>query len=254
MRPRLHAPGWLFAAALACAPSFAAGQPPVQPAAVAAEDLEEARALYEAGHAAARAERWADAAEQFARSYALSGAPPALFNLAFAYRAMGRHRDAAETFRALVERHREQIDIATRERARALSASEAARVAELRLLELRDDPHQLTVDGRARIDQGQRPWRLRLDPGSHALSVSLLGYDVFRWEGTLADGERLDLRVVLTALAPAAPAERRDWWRSSVLWTVVGVVALGAAAALTVALTVDGSSSLQPRSDRRVTL
>lgn len=62
---------------------------------------------------------------------------------------------------------------------------------------------------------------LELAPGSHRVSVQLEGHEPLLREIELAEGERLALDLRL-------PPAQRAWYRSTVLWTVVGVVAAGA--------------------------
>ena len=129
----------------------------------------EARRLYEAGLAAARSERWADARDHFSRSYSLSRDPAALFNLALAQRALGRYADALQSFLTL-EAH-EGLEPALLSRIARLRAKSSAAVARVTVLGLDVRRYELWIDGEPRRDSGARPLDLTVDPGRRRLRV-----------------------------------------------------------------------------------
>jgi hypothetical protein len=195
----------------ALSPSMAAAQRQRDPA------IAEARELYAQGLELVEDGRWADAMEAFRRSYELSAAPPALFNLALALRALGRVREARDRLAELGRL--EGIEPTIGDVANVLRLEAASRVAILTIEGLPSvDGLELRLDG-ASIDDGARPLRLELDPGEHALSVSAPGYAAFEWQRDVDDGEEIDVDVELRVVEP-------EIWP----WIVVG----GAGAALVV--------------------
>lgn len=187
---------------------------------------QEAREAFLAASQAAEEERWADALEGFERAYLLSGVPTALFNAAMVLRALGRHRDARDAFRRLLADHPEYD---AREEAQALLEEEAARVAVLELVGL--DPqadYEIRLDGRlVETARGSRR-ELETDAGRHTVVTDREGYETFTWEGSVRDGERRRIEVVMQELQ--LEPERRPIYKSAALWIVVGVVVAGAAA------------------------
>ena len=189
---------------------------------------EEARAAFERGQTAADEGRWADALREFEQAYMLSGVPTALFNAGMAQRALGRHRDARDTFVRLLDSH---PDSTAAEQARALRDEEAARVAVLELAGL--DPsaaYEIRVDGRRLETDIEAVTAIELDPGQHGLVTEREGYEPFTWEGSLSDGDRKRLQVVMAERARTE--EGRSIARSPLLWIIVAVVAGAGAAGL----------------------
>ncbi len=189
-------------------------------------DRQQAREAFIAASQAADEERWADALEGFERAYRLSGVPTALYNVAMVLRALGRHRDARDAFRRLLDGHPEYD---AREQAQALLEEEAARVAVLELVGL--DPqadYELRLDGRLVESERGRRRELETDAGRHTLVADREGYRTFTWEGAVRDGERRRIEVVMEQLQ--LEPERRPLRKSAAFWIVTGVVLAGAAA------------------------
>lgn len=207
-------------------------------------DVEEARSLFVAGSAAIEAGRWADAVDSFRRSYEVSGVPAALYNMAMALRALGRHREARDAFVILIDEHGPDLPVEMMRNGLVLRREEAERVATLVLEGLAAEPrHGITFDGSDVQDGGERPLAIETDAGTHSLVVRLDGHRAFLWDGALGDGERLALAVTL---APEV-APRRGVLRRPAFWIVTGVVLLAGAA---VGLWLwDRSQQLDPQSD-----
>lgn len=185
-------------------------------------DVERARGLYQEAGAELEAGRWADAATLFEQSYRLSGVPAALFNHATALRSLGRHRDARDAFRQLLRDH---PDLAPERRseAEARMREEAGRVALVLVSGLRETPDaRLTFDG-APVVALEHPVEIETDAGDHAVGVDREGYEPFRAELTLDDGERETVHVELVELAGEDLAP--------VILTIVGVLLVGGAVA-----------------------
>lgn len=197
--------------------------------------LEEAKARYSAGNRAVQAGRWADALADFEQSYALSGVPAALFNLATTLRAIGRYVEARDAFDQYLASHPDH-DPATRARAREMLEELDGRIAKVVLdkLPARGEA-AVFVDGRAADDEGARPLALRLDPGRHEIRVERSGFKPFRWSSELKDGDTRRVTIKLDRDAPAPvrdrsdPPKKKTILSSPVFWTVMGVVVVGAA-------------------------
>lgn len=225
-----------------CTASVAAAQDP---------DVQEARARFVAGQAAVESGRWADAVEDFRRAYELSRVPAALYNVGFALRALGRHREARDVFTELLVRHGD-MEASLREEAERYRDEAAARVVALVLIGLDPDAaHEIRFDGERVIDEGQRPVSIEGDPGTHALTVRRDGFEPFVWEGALRDGERRRIPVELTPSETAV--ESGSVFSSAAFWLVLGAVVLvgGGVAA---AILIQDARQLDPQSDRVVEL
>ncbi len=163
-----------------------------------ASDVSRARALFIDGSRDVEGFRWADAIPKFEESYALSCAPSALYNLAMALRALGRHRDARDAFDRLLANH---PDLAgdLRSNSEQYRREEAARVAVLLLagLEPNMDP-DISFDGQSVGDDGARPLRIETDAGAHTLVAQIPEHQPFLWEGRVGDGQTqtIELRFV----------------------------------------------------------
>lgn len=163
-------------------------------------DRAQARALFQAGAAAVDAGRWADAVASFRSAYELTGAPSALFNTGFALRALGRYREARDAFVELGTLS--NVSDAMSTQSQELLAEVRMRIARVRLGGLEDETrYGVRLDGVGVEDAGTRPLVLEADPGTHAVDVTLAGFEPFSWSGALADGALLDVPVVLTAIA-----------------------------------------------------
>jgi len=197
-----------------------------------------ARALFEEGGREVAEGRWADALSAYEESYRLSGIPAALFNSATTLRSMGRHRDARDLFRQLLDLP--DLDPQTRAQAEQRLHEEAGRVALILLVGLADVPDvTVALDGRDLSGPAEDPLELETDPGDHSVSVLGEGYAPWRRAVTLEDGGRETLRVELE------PLDREEIWESPILWTILGVVLAGGAVLTGVLLYDD--AQLDPR-------
>jgi hypothetical protein len=167
-------------------------------AAPAAVDEAGARERFQRGVTALQESRFAEAAALFEESYRLNPAPVALFNLAFAYRGLGRYLDAV----AAVERYLQNPGNTPADRV------DAARVELDRLRQsvarvtVRTAPQEATVwiDGRAaRASAGP----IEVDPGRRVIEVSRDGYRPERRELVLAAGASESLTVTLAVIDDA---------------------------------------------------
>ncbi|MBI2394671.1 MAG: hypothetical protein HYV09_34200 [Deltaproteobacteria bacterium] len=219
--------------------------------------VQEAKALYIAGNRAVDQGRWSDALVNFEKSYALSGVPAALFNVATTLRALGRHVESRDAFAQLLEQH-PKLDPEVKAQAEKMLDEEKARVASLVVADLpsKKDDLRVSLDGKVQKDDGARPLAFEVDPGKHALRVEEPKSKPYTWEGTFADGEKKQVTVKMVPAdvppPPKKPEEpKSSVWASPWLWTAVGVVIVGGAAG---AYFYDRSKQLEPGSGNVVKL
>lgn len=189
-----------FALALAAGCALAAPRAQAQDCNRAASpaQVERARTLFIDGSGDVEAYRWADAIPKFEESYALSCAPSALYNLAMALRALGRHREARDAFDRLLGNHPD-LGGELRSNAEQFRREEAARVAVLLLAGIEPDVRPtLSFDGEEVTDDGSRPLRIETDAGAHSLIAQIALHQPFLWEGRIGDGQTqtIDLSFV----------------------------------------------------------
>lgn len=211
----------------------ARAQLPSPPASPSEAAVTEARRHFVEGITWAQRERWEAALESFRASYAESGSPVALFNLAGALRELGRPREAREAFDRLLADP--SLDDGLRARAEPLRLEVAAQVARVRIVGVPAGEARLRADGIERDTSVERPLELELDPGRRALAVELLARR-WDWAGTVEPGARLEL----SARFPDPPSE-------SLPWVVVGVGVAAVLAAVVVGVVVDRQAQLEPR-------
>ncbi len=173
-----------FSAALSVSAQTAPTQEPQAQTVAPSTPAQRGRALFDLGVAALGEARFADAAVAFEQSYQASAVPVVLFNMAFAYRGLGRNLDAI----AAIERFVAQPGPTPPDRV-AAGVEELARLrATIVRLTLGVTPAQAVVA----ID-GQTPRRdgvaYLADPGRRVLTVSLDGYHPQRVEREFAPGE-----------------------------------------------------------------
>lgn len=161
---------------------------------MAQDDEAAARAAFEEGQAHAADERWAEALEDFERSYELFERPTTLYNIASVLVRLGRARAAIDAIDRFLEQTERRPNARIVRDARALREAAAE---SLRTLELTVDPPGATV----RVDGAERPGdgatrQIVLDPGGHEVEVSAPGYAPERRELD-RDATRLEVRLGL---------------------------------------------------------
>jgi hypothetical protein len=189
--------------------------------------------------------RWADAVAHFELAYSVSGLAPALFNLAFAQRALGRHRDARDSFRRLFERHESELDATMSDEARILEREVARRVVRVEVRGLDDDEtYDVRLDGHPVADGGERPFVIEVDAGHRVLHLSLPGYEPFLWEGDPDDGEQVEIDATLARRG----SDGEGFIGSTEFWIIVGAAAGGAL--LAAGVLVQNNLQLDPESGK----
>lgn len=136
-----------------------------------AQDLEQARSIFEEGLGHSQAERWVPALEAFRRSLEIVEMPVTLFNIASVLMRLGRMQEAITT----LERYKEVAD--PEARAEADPLLEQARAA-IRTVRATIEPANatLSIDGTDLPGEG-RNRMLRVDPGTHTVRGSARGYE-----------------------------------------------------------------------------
>lgn len=161
----------------------------------------DARALFEQGMAALQSNRPADAARAFEQSYRLRPVPVVQYNLGLALRALGRNREAAESFERFLRDPPANVEA---QRLAAVRSEMEGLRASLARVQLSLDPRDAAVfvDGRAvALEAGA----LTLDPGHHVVEFRADGRLPQRREQDFANGSSLRWNVTLASQATPAP-------------------------------------------------
>jgi hypothetical protein len=78
-------------------------------------------------------------------------------------------------------------------------------------------------------DGGARPLVLEADPGTHAVDVTLAGFEPFSWSGPLGDGALVEVPVTLVAIQIPGSGGGGGVADEAWFWLLIGgVVAVGA--------------------------
>ena len=174
-----------------------------QDASPSAEQVAEARALFERGLAAADAERWAEAVELFRHARDLVERPSIVFNLGQALMRLGRATEAQtalERFVAIADASADRADIAVAER--LLSELALAQGT----LELSVEPADAVIELDGALLEGAGAERvITLDPGRHRIAVTAPGHRPDRFEVSVIAGSR-ERRSALLERLPSRPA------------------------------------------------
>lgn len=201
-----------------------------------------ARDEFVAGMDFARQERWGPALERFVRSYALSGSPVALFNLASTLRSLGRFREADEAFDRLLRDS--TLDEETRRNAERMRAAMAAQVGVIRVDGVPAGAARVIADGQALGTRRDRPIEVTVDPGAHVLSVELADQPPWRWSGEVRAGARVEVVAELEPREVAPPSEGADPWP----WLLAGGALALVVSVIVIAVAADEAAQLDPRS------
>lgn len=220
--------------------------------------LQEARRTFEEGIALAGQERWFDAAAAFRRSRSFLERPSTLFNLASVLFRLGSFVEADQ---ALTDYFKiAAADDKQRQEAERLQGLVRESLV---TLELTVAPADASVQVDAKDQPGEGGARsLRLDPGSHVVTVRREGYRERseRLEAQAGKALRLDVRLeaVVAAVAPVAappaalqPAPEREprdddegFFEQPIVWIVGGAVIV--AAAITTGVLIANSGGDDP--------
>lgn len=201
--------------------------------------------LFRSGVQAARAGRWDEARQAFARSYETAAVPVTLFNLAGAQAELGQLVEAAESYRRFLPDSLRGRARRHREEAQAALARLEARIPRARVDVQGEQPgDRVLLDGEVIAELTLVP----LDPGTHRFQVIREGRPVADRTIELPEGQTRSVRLdVVSPLAlretDASPDRDADdergppLWQSPWLWSGVGAVVLvGVGVALGVTL------------------
>jgi hypothetical protein len=194
-------------AMMLCAPLHALAEEPTS------EEKESARGFFRSGDDLFRAGDYAAALESFEAADAIMKVPTTGLEVARTLAKLGRLIEARAKLRAVIGTPPDDLE------ARAMTDARAEATALLGDLELRIPSIEVRVAGSARSGGKSRPKAVavqvdgedlpgsaallphQVDPGSHRVVVSALGYERAEHEVNLVDGEK---RVLTVELAPAA--------------------------------------------------
>lgn len=184
-----------------------------------------ARSLFQVGLQLLNEGLFADALRSFQESVELARRPRGLRNIAECFRGLGRHREARETFDAILREFPNEDPewLLSVRRARTESAGKIAMYT-ISGLPTEAQNVQIRVDGAIR-DVAGPPFRVELDPGRRVVEVRADGYQEFRWEDRVPEAEIRELPVQLEEI-PEAPSIVASPW----FWVVTGVVIAAGAA------------------------
>ena len=226
-------------------PTVVCAQLPDAPASPSQEDVLQARDAFVRGMEFAGEQRFEDARREFVHSYALSGSPVALFNLASTLRSLEAHREAGQAFERLLANP--DLDATIRSQAEPMYVDVVVQIARIRLHGDLDGA-TLRVDRGAPRSIAGSSTTVVVDPGQHDLRADRAGAEPWSWSGVLDAGDSLDLLVELAvseAGEPTTPGTEVD---------VTPVIAVGVSVGLAVAViaiivgvVVDSEAQLGPR-------
>jgi head-tail adaptor len=220
----------LALAALALAPRDGSAEEATRPGS-GADVADRARALFERGVELFAVREYEAALDAFQQSYDLVPVGSVLFNVGMSQMALQRYTESIETLQRYLAEGA-AVDVESRREAEAAIAEMASRLGEVRIRVETPGVEVVLDDSRLSTEEMSS---LRVRAGRHSLRVTAPRYIEETRQIDVASG---GLTVVNISLQPD-PAFReevplvRRWW----FWTVIGVVAAGAATGLAVGLT-----------------
>ncbi len=242
--------------AVALAAAFAAASSSAT--ALAAGDA--AQLLFNQGVEAARQNHWSDAREAFERAYHLSARPVVLINLAAAEVHTGRLKEAANSYRRILQGDSSPETSPFRKAAADVLPSLEARIPRIRLhTSGLAGTDVLEIDGEE-IPSEQIEEPHPVDPGPHVVAIKRSGAERLRVSFSVAEGESHEISIpapldpvnlnapeVLPPFVPGAeldtgqpgssPARvRRPLWKSPWFWTAIAAGIAGTTVATVLAV------------------
>lgn len=175
----------------------------------------QARKHFDAGTGLLKVEEFVAAAAEFEESVRLFPTRNGLFNLANAYKGMGRYDKSLKTYERLRtefgKRIGEEMERKVAQEVRDLKAMRAWLILKV------DQPDaSIDIDG---FRYGKSPLReaLVLGAGSHEIKITLDGFEPFLTEVSLLSGDRQTLSVQLVPVEVEAPKEEKTEPEDTVL-------------------------------------
>jgi hypothetical protein len=209
--------------------------------------IDEARELFLEGVAFARAGDWSRARNAYARSLALKPSPDTLYSLAVAQQLTGQWIEASASYEAFLRAPETEVTAPFRPAARRALAELERGVGRIRL-DIRGGkpPLEVTID--------EAPWtrherdEMRVNPGTHVLSVSAAGHRRVRRVLYVGEGRLNHLEVELTPLQSRqakVPYRTGEWATQD----IVGIALLAGGGATLVAGITTGLVGVARASD-----
>jgi tetratricopeptide (TPR) repeat protein len=191
-------------------------------------DVELAKAHFRTGEIYYERGRYPDAAREFEEAYRLSQRGELLYNMGKSYDGAGDQARALRAYRRFLSAVISSPDRkSVSDRVTALEKLVGRVVIRTSI-----DGAAVEVDGE-KIGMSPLDNALELNPGGHAVLATKEGYKSYRGKVVVAPGTEVTVDAKLDSLVTVKFIEVREkpqpvykkWW----LWTIVGVVAVGAA-------------------------
>ncbi len=165
----------------------------------------EARKHFDAGKGLLKVEEFVAAAAEFEESVRLFPTRNGLFNLANAYKGMGRYDKSLKAYERLRTEFGDRLG-KEMERKVAQEVKDIAAMRAWLILKVDQPQAPIDIDG---LRYGESPMReaLVLGAGSHELKITLDGFEPFLTEVTLLAGDRQTLSVQMVPVEVEAPIE-----------------------------------------------
>jgi hypothetical protein len=165
-----------------------------------------AEQLFEQGRELAQQNRWPEACAKFEGSLRYEQALGTQLNLAKCYKHIGKLASAWRLFGEAIAQATEAGDVERRDFARTQADALEPRLPRLTISGPQNPPAGLVVtrDG-AQVDAGAPGVALHVDPGTHVITASAAGFEVFRQTVMLAEGEAKTVAIP-TLMAVPVPA------------------------------------------------
>jgi tetratricopeptide (TPR) repeat protein len=197
-------PVLLAARQLVAAPQTAPPDPSPAPGIVAAdpdpgdETTEQARRHFQSGIKLYRDGNYSGALAEFEAAYALKPGASSLQNIALALKGLFRYAEAADTLRALLERHGDTLSEPARQAVDRAIQELSSLVGSI-VVRVSPPEARVSVDGRP-LDAAELQGGIRLNVGEHTLVAEAPGYGTAKKTVRVAGGQdrvpvELDLRA-----------------------------------------------------------
>lgn len=207
---------------------------------------QDALELFQLGQQAAAEDEWEEALGHYEEARDLAYRASIVFNVAYSLKNLDRHLEAYHALEEFESAPDADMRPELAEQAVRLRADLLRQLAQLQVAVSPSDA-TLTFDGET-LNASQTEV---FAPGRYQLVLRARGYETRELDIELSAGQFLSQVVelrpsVADEVLPVEEAsledttepatERRGWWRSPVLWTVVGIVVVGGAVGLGVGL------------------
>ena len=222
-----------------------------------------ARQHYARGVEASTDGRWEEARDSFQRAFDVAAFAQIVYNLAAAQAHSGQIVEAAENYRRFLRRCQSEQLPELRDDARQLLQTLVPHIGHLtiRVRNLSDAVDRLTLDG-VELASAVLDTELPVNPGTHTLRVAREGTELTSREFQVTEGESSTVELSVDEYTAPPPGSRRAGGGGGgggggdgdstglIIGVTVGVVvALGAAAAIILAVVFTGQGSGQQLPD-----